>query len=174
MLSLFLVSMLIITVYTAVVVMKSGIPYSLSETYYRIEHKRGFSIAMLFTAFTLLPVGLEVSTEESQFLIFLSVVGMAIVALSPNFAHGEREEKIAHYIGSAILLVGTQTWVSINSPWALVCWVGYLAYIIYGILSQKDDISFFRKIVNLKPVFWAEVAVIVSTYISVLSGLIEH
>lgn len=74
---------------------------------------------MLFTAITLLPVALEYSPENNQFLIFLSVAGMAIVGLSPNFIYGEKSEQIAHYIGSGMLLIFSQCWVGCNLPWAL-------------------------------------------------------
>lgn len=82
---LFLISLFVIAVYIAVVIVKSGIPYSISDTYYRIDRKKWFMFVMLVTGFSLLPVALEVSSESSQFLIFLTVVGLAMVGVSPNF-----------------------------------------------------------------------------------------
>lgn len=66
---LFLISLFVIAVYIAVVIVKSGIPYSISDTYYRIDRKKWFMFVMLVTGFSLLPVALEVSSESSQFLI---------------------------------------------------------------------------------------------------------
>ena len=109
-----LLSFLTIATYTTIVSIKSGIPYSISETYYRINHKKWFTFVMLFTVITLLPSALEYSSDNSQFLIFLSVAGMAIVGLSPNFIYGEKSEQIAHYIGSGMLLIFSQCWVGIS------------------------------------------------------------
>ena len=116
--SLILISLLTIATYTVIVSIKSGIPYSISETYYRINHKKWFTFVMLFTAITLLPAALEYSSEKSQFLIFLSVAGMGIVGLSPNFIHGEKSEQKAHYIGSGMFLIFSQCWVGCNLQWA--------------------------------------------------------
>ncbi len=82
---LFLISLFVIAIYIAVVIVKSGVPYSVSDTYYRIEHKKWFTFVMLATGYSLLPVALEVSSESSQFLIFLTIVGITLVGISPNF-----------------------------------------------------------------------------------------
>ena len=95
---LFLISLFVIAIYIAVVIVKSGVPYSVSDTYYRIEHKKWFTFVMLATGFSLLPVALEVSSESSQFLIFLTIVGITLVGISPNFK-GEKSERNAHYAG---------------------------------------------------------------------------
>lgn len=101
---LFLISLFVIAIYIAVVIVKSGVPYSVSDTYYRIEHKKWFTFVMLATGFSLLPVALEVSSESSQFLIFLTIVGITLVGISPNFK-GEKSERNAHYAGAIMLLV---------------------------------------------------------------------
>ena len=119
MIALLIFSVLTIGLYTAMVTIRSGIPCSISETYYRIENKKWFTFVMLFSAFTLLPCALEISTDDSRFWFFLSVVGIAIVGISPNFIKGEKSEIIAHYIGSGMLLIFSQCWVGCNLPWAL-------------------------------------------------------
>lgn len=57
--TLILISFMTIATYTAIVSIKSGIPYSISETYYRICHRKWFTCVMLFTAITILPAALE-------------------------------------------------------------------------------------------------------------------
>ena len=48
--------MLCIASYTAAVCVKNkGIPYSISETFYKLEHKAWFGISMLLTAALLMP-----------------------------------------------------------------------------------------------------------------------
>ena len=168
MIILILISFLTIATYKAIVSIKSGVPYSISETYYRIEHKKWFTFVMLFTAFTLLPVALDNSSENSQFLIFLSVAGMAIVGLSPNFIHGEKSERITHYVGSVILLICSQCWVGLNLPWALIIWIVYAMWIMFNFNKSSIELSFYYRLVSTKPVFYAELIVIITVYVAVL------
>lgn len=176
MLVLFLISFLVIAVYTLLAVvcsdLNSNVPYSISETYYRLEHKKWFTVAMLLTAFTLLPPALDVSTENSQFLMFLSVVSMAVIGLAPNFILGPKSERIAHYTASALLLVFTQLWVYFNCPWFLLTWVVFFAVEGWRFSKTSKSLSLYDRLLSLKPMFWAEVVVILTVYGAVLVGLI--
>ena len=122
---------------------------------------------MLFTAITLLPAALDNSSENSQFLIFLSVAGMGVVGLSPNFIHGEKSEQIAHYIGSGMLLIFSQCWVGCNLPWALTCWIVYIMWIIFNYNKSDPEQNFYNKLVSTKPVFYAELIVMITVYATV-------
>ena len=163
-----LLSFLTIATYTAIVTIKSGTPYSISETYYRIYHKKWFTFVMLFTAITLLPAALDNSSENSQFLIFLSVAGMGVVGLSPNFIHGEKSEQMAHYVGSGMLLIFSQSWVGCNLPWALTWWIVYVMWIIFNFNKSNPEQSFYDRLVSTKPVFYAEIIVMITVYATVL------
>ena len=174
MITLILISLLTIAAYTAIVTIKSGIPYSISETYYRINNKKWFTFVMLFTAITLLPAALEYSSDNSQFLIFLSVAGMGVVGLSPNFIHGEKSEQIAHYIGSGILLIFSQCWVGCNLPWALTCWIIYVMWIIFNFNKSDPEQSFYNRLVSTKPVFYAELIVMITVYATVLKDYLFY
>lgn len=174
MITLILISLLTIATYTAIVTIKSGIPYSISETYYRIYHKKWFTFVMLFTAITLLPAALDNSSENSQFMIFLSVAGMGVVGLSPNFIHGEKSEQIAHYIGSGMLLIFSQCWVGCNLPWALTCWIVYIMWIIFNYNKSDPEQSFYNGLVSTKPVFYAELIVMITVYATVLRNYLFY
>lgn len=174
MIALILISLLTIATYTAIISIYSGIPYSISETYYRIEHKKWFTFVMLFTAFTLLPVALDYSSDNSQFLILLSVAGLAIVGISPNFIHGEKPEIIAHYVGSGILLISSQCWVGLNLPWALVIWIVYAMWIMFNFNKSPIELSFYERLVSTKPVFYAELIVMMTVYVTVLRNYIFY
>ena len=172
--TLILISFMTIVIYTTIVSIKSGIPYSISETYYRINYKKGFTFVMLFTAITLLPLALEYSSDNSQFLIFLSVAGMAIVGLSPNFIYGEKSEQIAHYIGSGMLLIFSQCWVGYNLPWVLTCWIVYIMWIIFNYNKSYPEQSFYNRLVSTKPVFYAELIVMITVYATVLRNYLFY
>lgn len=167
MIALLIFSVLTIGLYTAMVTIRSGIPCSISETYYRIENKKWFTFVMLFTAFTLLPCALVISTDDSRFLFFLSVVGITIVGVSPNFIQGEKSEVIAHYVGSVILLICSQMWVYFNTPLLLILWVLYLLVEVVLFLRLSSNEKIFDRIIYLKPVFWAEIIVIITIYCTV-------
>lgn len=168
MITLILISLLTIATYTAIVTIKSEIPYSISETYYRLNNKKWFTFVMLFTAITLLPAALDNSSENSQFLIFLSIAGMGVVGLSPNFIHGEKSEQIVHYIGSGMLLIFSQCWVGCNLPWALTCWIVYIMWIIFNYNKSDPEQNFYNRLVSTKPVFYAELIVMITVYATTL------
>ncbi|MCF2738232.1 hypothetical protein [Bacteroides caecigallinarum] len=174
MITLILISLLTIATYTAIVTIKSEIPYSISETYYRLNNKKWFTFVMLFTAITLLPAALDNSSENSQFLIFLSIAGMGVVGLSPNFIHGEKSEQIAHYIGSGMLLIFSQCWVGCNLPWALTCWIVYIMWIIFNYNKSDPEQSFYNRLVSTKPVFYAELIVMITVYATVLRNYLFY
>lgn len=172
--TLILISFLTIATYTAIVSIKSGVPYSISETYNRIGHKKWFTFVMLFTAFTLLPVALDNNTENSQFMIFLSVAGMTIIGVSPNFIHGDKSERIAHYVGSVLLLICSQCWVGLNLPWVLIVWIVYGMWIMFNFKKTSIELSLYDRLVSTKPVFYAELIVIVTVYVTVLRDYIFY
>lgn len=155
-----LISAMIIAIYTFVMVKKMGrVPYSLSETYYRLEHKKWFGAAMILTGFTFMVSALTVTPEYYQFLVFLSFIGMIMIALSPNFT--EKKDAVIHYIGTGILFISTQVWITYTEPWLLLLWFFPIAYIIWYI--SKHGIT---QIIEAKPVFWLEVTATAIIYIS--------
>lgn len=171
MVTLTLISFLIIATYIGATIYKKGIPYSISETYYRLRYEYIFPFVMLATAFTLLLPALEASSENSQFLMFLSTIAMAVIGLAPNFIYGEKSERIAHYVASAALFLFTQIWVGCNFAPMLLCWIGYLAYIILNLKDTDLSLGLWNRFVSLKPLFWAEMIVVFITYVTVLIGL---
>lgn len=167
MITLLIFSVLTIGLYTAMVTIHSGIPCSISETYYRIENKKWFTFVMLFTAFTLLPCALEISTDDSRFLFFLSVVGITIVGVSPNFIKGEKFEVIAHYTRSLILLISSPMWVYFNTPILLFLWILYLLIEVIMFFNLPCAERIFDKLIRLRPVYWAEIIVMITIYCAV-------
>lgn len=68
-----IISMLVIAAYTAAVCVKTkGVPYSISATYYYLEHKLWFMATMWLTAGLLMPAILEVSKPNTEWIAFLS------------------------------------------------------------------------------------------------------
>ena len=108
MILLVLMSFILIAGYVFAMIKKmEEIPYSISDTYYALTHKFWFGLCMIGSGALLLPAAFEASTENSQFLVFLSVVGMIVLGVSPNF---RTEQKVPHCIGAAMSLIFSQIW----------------------------------------------------------------
>lgn len=163
---LVLLSLMIIAVYTGVMICKTrGIPYSISATYYSLEHKYWFGACMIACAILLLPIALDVSTEDSQFLIFLSVVGMGMIGVSPNFR--EKTENVVHVSGATMTLVLSQIWVGCNSWYWLLLWVGFIVYMVVSMKKNWTG-NFISVFIKRKPMFWIEVVSLLTVYLSCL------
>ena len=83
---LVILSMLVIAAYTAAVCIKQkGVPYSISATFYKLEHKHWFMVTMWLTAGLLMPAVLEISKSDTAALAFPALAGMFFIGAAPNF-----------------------------------------------------------------------------------------
>lgn len=161
-----ILSALLISTYTAAVCIKTGgIPYSVSETYYKIEHKFFFGVTMVLTACLLMPAILEVTPTPYRFMAFLACSGMIATGIAPNFREGI--EKKIHTIGAVLCLVFSQVWAGFTLPWMLLLWVGYLAYTAIGLWRNWTG-YFTASFLATKPMFWVEITALVATYVTLL------
>lgn len=80
------------------------IPDSISDTYY--ERAGNWFTIIMFVASLLLIIGMLDISEGSywQFVSFFTGAGMALVGAAPKFKTGER---VIHYLGASVLLVGS-------------------------------------------------------------------
>lgn len=166
MLTLTIISALIIASYTAAVCIKvKGIPYSISATFYALEHKWLFCATMIITAGLLMPAILQKTPESCQFTAFLACVGLIMVGIAPNFREGI--EKRVHTTGAVLCLVFSQALVGLTCPWMLLVWVGYLAYTAIGLWRNWNG-YFIGTFLGTKPMFWVEVVALLATYVTLL------
>lgn len=155
-------SFIMIAVYTSAVCIRlKAVPNSISETFYRIEHKTWFGITMISASLVLTPAILQVTPDSFQFTAFLACFGMCLTGIAPNFREGI-EEKI-HVSGAVLCLLFSQIWVYIINPWMLVLWVIYISYTAVC-MKRKWDGKFISSFMKTKPMFWVETTSIVSTY----------
>lgn len=144
---LVVISFLIFALYTSIVCIKNkDIPWSISATYYTLEHRYWFAFSMMTPTLLLIAPALEASGSGSEFLAFLSVSGMLLVGISPNYRE-DKMENIVHNTGAYITAAFSQIWMMINCPILLFHWA------IYFPLLAK----YFIKKTDFKPVFWAEI-----------------
>lgn len=163
---LVITSMLIIADYAAAVcIIVKGVPYSISETFYKLEHPKWFMFAMWLTAGLLMPAILEASKTNTEFLSFIACVGMFLVSASPNFK--DKTEGKVHTAGAILCIVGSQAWVAMNCPWCLFVWLAYVIYTAVMMFHRVSD-SVVSDFLRTKPMFWIEIAALLSTYLTTL------
>lgn len=163
---LIVISILIIAAYTtAVCIKQKGIPYSISATFYAIEHKGWFRFTMWACPMVLMPAILEVSKPGTEWLAFLACAGMFFIGVAPNFK--DSFEGSIHEIGAILCLVGSQAWVAGNCPWCLMVWIAYVGYTV-AIMVRNENDSIISDFLHTKPMFWIEVTALTSTYLSLL------
>lgn len=156
MLVLIAISLYILYSYTIAVCIKNKkIPRSISATFYAIEHKWWFRFTMWVSPMLLIPPILEISVPNTEFLSFLSLLGMIAVGCAPDFQNDPFQRKM-HIAGAVMLLAGSQTWLAFNCWQGLLVWIIYLLYTITAILLQKNK-SFVQKLYNTNPMFWIEI-----------------
>lgn len=167
MLTLTIISALIIASYTAAVCIKvKGIPYSISATFYALEHKWLFCATMIITAGLLMPAILQKTPESCQFTAFLACDGMIMVGAAPHFKEGF--EKKIHTVGAVLCLLFSQVWVLLTCQLLLLVWLGYLAYTVVMMINKWNG-NFISSFIITKPMFWVEITALVTTYVTVLS-----
>lgn len=159
---LILLSLAIILTYVGVMVYKNGIPYSISDTFYALEHRFWFTATMWFTSLLLMPSILERTPDTYQFLAFLMCAGLIFVGAAPHFKNGI--ERPVHIVATCISALSSQIWVILTQPWILLIWVAWFAYI--GIMLKRNwNGDLWNSFVKCKPLFWAEVTAFAMVYI---------
>lgn len=162
---LVLLSFFVITIYMGVMIQREKeIPYSISATYYSLKNRFWFGTCMIGASLLLLPSVLDVSTEDSQFLVFLSVVGMAVLGISPNF---KTEQKTPHVIGACMSLIFSQIWVGCNAWYWLLLWAVFIVYVIVSMKKNWNG-NFIVSFINRKPMFWVEIVSLLTVYLTCL------
>lgn len=168
---LLIISFLIIAAYTAAVCVKQkGVPYSISATFYKLQHPYWFMAAMWATAGLLMPAALETSKSGTEFLAFLACAGMIFVGAAPNFRE-ELEGKV-HMLGAVVCVVASQLWVAFNCWWVLIpVWLAFIVYTVIG-MSKRVTGNLWSDFVSTKPMFWCEIAALATTYFTIGIGLL--
>ncbi len=160
-----IISLLIILSYIITMCYKvKGIPNSISETYYILEHKLWFRFSIISTAILLMICLINIVSESIQFLAFLSGAGMMFVGVVPNFKE-DLEGKV-HQSGAFLCLISSQLLIGICKPILLYIWILFLMYVIIFILINNGKIK--DKFLKSKPLFWIEIISLLNVYLFII------
>ena len=158
-----ILSLLTILAYTVTMVIKEGVPYSVSDTYYSLENKWAFSVSVILSALLLMPSAFQESTESSEFLVFLFTAGQCLVGTAPHFRGWQNK---MHISGAVLLLVCSQVWVGLNHSIVLLTWIPYLIFTLIAVF--RSERGFVPSLLDTKPLFWIEVVSFINIYLIVL------
>lgn len=132
--------------YVIGIILKFGVPESLSATYYVLGKVGWIFQAVMFVIGVLLwPVWIMVSHESYYCLCFLSCSSLLFVAAAPAFKL--KLEGAVHYGAAMVCCVCAVLWQILEGLWDLTLWFGFIG----GMLSfmWKD-----------KWCWWLEIAVV--------------
>ncbi|RHJ76129.1 hypothetical protein [Parabacteroides sp. AM08-6] len=168
--ALVIISFIVFLVYLAGTCKSFGIPYSISDTYYKLEkRKKGlgwlFSVMCVSVGGLLLPALLDITPSSYQFTAFLACAGLLFVGAAPQFKLPLTNT--VHYSAAAVCVIFSQIWVGLTFWWLLIpIWLAFIVYTVVG-MSKHVTGSLWRDFIAAKPMFWCEVAALGSTYLTV-------
>jgi hypothetical protein len=154
MLFIILIAIILFYSYISLILIKYGIPNSISDSYYSLSKELNIIFTVLFftIAFILIVPWIELSSEKYQVLIFLSVAGIGFVGAAPLFNSGGAQT-IVHYGGAGLALLCSTLWIFLDT----VYW--YIPLITYGL-------SIIPILINRKQLlFWMEMAAFNNVFI---------
>lgn len=170
MMTLIIISLVIFLAYLAGMYMYFGIPYSISDTFYKLEaRKKGagwlFSAMCVSVGGLLLPALLDITPESYQFTAFLACAGLIFVGAAPQFRLSLTGS--VHYGAAAVCVIFSQVWVGLTCWWVLIpIW---LVFIVYTVVAMSKHVtgSMRSDFISTKPMFWCEVAAVMATYVTI-------
>lgn len=107
-----------------------GIPESLSATYYNLKDDGWlFQALMVFCGIGLLPSWMDVSSDDWQFLVFLSCAGIVFTGVAPAFKL--KLEGAVHYSAAVVCCVSAIVWILLEGMYPVVLWWGLIGWMLY-------------------------------------------
>lgn len=136
------------------------VPESLSATSYLHKDNHVFTLFCTLVAGLLAPVWLSVTSDDLQFLVFLSCMGMLMAGVTPLF-QSKGIQKTLHYTGGLLAFIAFILWSVLTHNWILLSFSLGLG----GIGSIKDRKNF---------VFYLEISSLVSTTVYIFITLLKQ
>ena len=118
----------IILIYTLYIILKCKcIPVSISASIYTLDenNKWVFRLIMWAVGFMIAPYLFSVVLPQTQFLVFLMIVGLLGIGSDPL---DEDDKNIVHYVSAAVCGVSSQALILFNCPYILLLWGLYVPY----------------------------------------------
>lgn len=156
-----------------------GIPYCISDTYYVLDRKGWYFIAVLFFQAVLLccPI-LGVACEVGKLVVWiaggLELLGILTVSFSPEFKTN-RTQYLCHFTGSIIGMMGSQVFVFFVCPWAFFGWLIPLGWKLGTLIHHHSESCKKWDLEILDSgdwLWWFEMGMFLTTYISLFVAIL--
>lgn len=163
-LTLVFIAFIIYALYNIMVVGTLGLPWSLSETFYKLKEQKEwlrvfFPITMILISWLLLPAWLEISASTHlEFLAFLAAGGIMFTGAAPAFKKHRLENRV-HMISALLSALFAILWIIFVSKlwWVLVTWLVLIALIAIVTKTWKTSL-----------IFWLETVAFLATFTSII------
>lgn len=127
---LFLIITTIILYLFLVILESREVPESLSATYYLMKDNGWmFQALMVFCGIGLLPSWMDVSSDDWQFLVFLSCAGIVFTGVAPAFRL--KLEGAVHYSAAVVCCVSAVLWMLLEGMYPVLLWWGVIGLMLY-------------------------------------------
>lgn len=156
-------AIVLFVLYNIITIMLFGIPKSLGITYYLYEEKQKslktlFPAMMILLSIFLLPSWVGVSTGNTfQFTAFLSAFSILFVGITPAFKNSKTENLI-HIISASIASVCAILWIIIVTKFWYIILIVFIFVLIASILTKTLKTCY---------IYWIEIIIFISTFISI-------
>jgi hypothetical protein len=148
--TLLIISFITMWGYIAYYLSKVGVLSSHSNSYFALKpYKQSwmFYASMTITAFTLLPVALELTPEPLQILAFLTCAPIAAVAAAANYKGDTMESKV-HFTSATIAGIASMMW-AVYMAYSYSCWL--LVFVaVLGLIAYLANLKW------RSPMLWLE------------------
>lgn len=136
------IAAVIMVIYTVVMCIKNkGIPESLSQTAFFLSTKAKwlFGAVMIVCGVLLCIVMIDKSSENTQFLAFLTLVSLCGVGVTLLFNIDTRK---AHYVFAVASGILSALLIALNEPIFMFPWVGYVFYTL--MTDDKNEVFWYE------------------------------
>ena len=156
-------AIIILFVYTILLVKIGGAtPPSLSSSVFTIPtNKRWIWTVVLFlVCFLCVPTYIEKTSENTQFLAFLAIAGLAFVGAAPLVKVSDDKMQFrVHEVGAIVCATCSQIHLVFNNPWLLLAWIIYLGLFVWYTKDTGCNFNTWRT-----KIFWAEMICFINTF----------
>lgn len=116
---------LIMAAYLAYAIgMRREVPPSISQTVYDMKNKWTWTVVLGIEAWLIAPAFVELTSENTKFLAFFTVVAIGVLAVSPLWM---KERNTMHNIAGVAACVFSQLAIALNQPAILLTWAIFVA-----------------------------------------------
>lgn len=155
----------VMVTYLYVSIGKFNVPASISQTFYLWEswRKRSgllFTAAMFAVTFLAIPYWISVTPDHLRFLAFLGGGALAFVGVASHFL--EPDEKPVHYGAAITWAVSTIAWTLAMGMWPFLAVSVCLCLCAWVFAGRRNTL------------FWAELAVVMTLCLTLMSKMIEQ